>query len=116
MNAPDSRKMSMMKLSILFVLSLGLFNTAIANDSISVERQQFLKNLLVQDCGSCHGLQFKGGLGPDLLSERLKQLPAAFIASTILDGRPGTAMPPWKSILSDRDASWITTRLQRGDL
>ena len=105
-----------MKLLILFVLSLSLLNSVLANDELSVERQQFLNNLLIQDCGSCHGLRLKGGLGPALLPERLKHQPATLITSTILNGRPGTAMPAWKAILSNEEAQWIATRLQRGDL
>jgi len=109
-----------MKLSILFVLSLGLLIsplvTVFANDELSVERQQFLRNLLIQDCGSCHGLKLKGGLGPALLPERLKHQPATLITSTILNGRPGTAMPAWKAILSNQDAQWMATQLQHGAL
>ncbi len=116
MNAPKLRKILTMKLSILFVLSLSLLDNTFANEELSVERQEFLNNLLVQDCGSCHGLQLKGGLGPALLADRLKQLPASFITRTILDGRPGTAMPPWNAILSIKDAQWMTTRLQSGGL
>ena len=35
-------------------------------------RQAELRYLLKQDCGSCHGMTMKGGLGPALLPQTLK--------------------------------------------
>ena len=43
-----------------------------ANDDISDDRRQELHNLLIQDCGSCHGLKMRGGLGPALLPDMLQ--------------------------------------------
>ncbi len=53
----------------------------------------------------------KGGLGPALLPANLQGKPAPFITSTILDGRPGTAMPAWKSLLTVEEAEWLTSLL-----
>ena len=33
-------------------------------ETISAQRSEELRNLLIQDCGSCHGITLKGGLGP----------------------------------------------------
>ena len=100
-----------MKLSILFALSLMLPGMAGADDTIASNRLQELQNLLIQDCGSCHGLKMKGGLGPALLPSTLKGKSAEFITSTILDGRPGTAMPGWKPLLSESEARWMADQL-----
>ncbi len=105
-----------MKPSILSALSLLVSCWAAADNSISPSRQQYLNNLLIQDCGSCHGLTMKGGLGPALLPTSLKGKPAAFITATILDGRPGTAMPAWRPLLSDEEAAWLTIKLLSGEL
>jgi cytochrome c55X len=78
------------------------------------ERQVALRNLLVQDCGSCHGLTLRGGLGPALLPADLVGKPAAYLQATILYGRPGTAMPPWRPFLSDTEAAWLADTLLRG--
>lgn len=78
------------------------------------ERQQQLLHLLKQDCGSCHGMTLKGGLGPDLLSERMAILPREFIVATIAKGRPGTPMPPWENLLSASDIEWLAGQLQQG--
>jgi cytochrome c55X len=77
-------------------------------------RQQELSHLLQQDCGSCHGLTLRGGLGPALLPANLAGKPASFLVQTILDGRPGTAMPPWRPLISETDAAWLVERLLSG--
>ena len=100
-----------MKHSILFALSLVVSTVSNAEDTIANDRQQELRNLLIQDCGSCHGLTMKGGLGPALLPSTLKGKSAEFITSTILDGRPGTAMPGWRPLLSVSEARWMTDQL-----
>jgi cytochrome c55X len=38
------------------------------------------------------------------------------LVSIILDGVPGTPMPPWRALLSEGDARWIAERLQQGNL
>ncbi len=100
-----------MKLLKLCMLSLLLPATLLADNTIPRHRQQELKNLLIQDCGSCHGLTMKGGLGPALLPENLLGKPSSFITDTILDGRPGTAMPAWRPLLSRQEAEWLTKML-----
>ena len=104
-------KVSKMKHSISFALSLLLSTVLNAADTITTSRLQELSNLLIQDCGSCHGLTMKGGLGPPLLPSTLKGKSAEFITSTILDGRPGTAMPGWRPLLSVAEAQWMTEQL-----
>jgi cytochrome c55X len=71
-------------------------------------------NLLIQDCGSCHGLTFRGGLGPSLRPEALRDKPSAFLVATILYGRPGTPMPPWKPFMTEAEALWLVERLRAG--
>ena len=75
-------------------------------------RQQELVRLVRQDCGSCHGMTLKGGLGPALTPEALADKPAEGLVATIVGGRPGTPMPPWRQFLSEDEARWIVLRLQ----
>ena len=70
--------------------------------------------LVRQDCGSCHGLTLKGGLGPALLPRTLAGKSAEGLAAIILDGVPGTPMPPWRGELSPQDAHWIAQKLKEG--
>ena len=75
-----------------------------------------LANLVRQDCGSCHGLTLRGGLGKPLTSENLSAWDREQLVSIILDGVPGTPMPPWRALLTEGDARWIADRLQQGNL
>ncbi|RAU23404.1 cytochrome C556 [Paramagnetospirillum kuznetsovii] len=74
-------------------------------------RQDQLRDIVAQDCGSCHGMTRKGGLGSPLLPEVLAAYTAEGVTETILEGRPGTPMPPWKTMLSRDEASWIARYL-----
>jgi cytochrome c55X len=102
--------------SIWLALSLTLSVPLLADTTISEGRKLVLLDLLVQDCGSCHGLRMKGGLGPALLPSALRGKSAESIIATILDGRPGTAMPPWRPLLSPAEAEWLTMVLLEGKL
>lgn len=76
-------------------------------DEIPHERQTSLLTLLHQECGSCHGLFLKGGLGPALRPEALQGQSAEQIALTIMQGRPGTAMPAWSRFLQADESLWL---------
>jgi cytochrome c55X len=91
-------------------------STTESTTATSSARQNELLYFIKHDCGSCHGMTLKGGLGPALLPETLAGKPKSFLVNTILEGRVNTAMPPWKSMLSQQDAIWITEQLQSGSL
>jgi len=94
------------------VLAAG--SEATASASIGAARQVELISLVRQDCGSCHGMTLKGGLGPALLPEALKDKSSDYLKSTILHGRPDSAMPPWQRFLTEAEAEWIVSNLQKG--
>ncbi|HRK25538.1 MAG TPA: cytochrome c [Beijerinckiaceae bacterium] len=75
-----------------------------------------LKHLLVQECGSCHGLTLNGGLGRPLTREALANFPVETVRDIILDGLPGTPMPPWRPLLSIPEASVIADMLKSGEI
>ncbi|MDH3582263.1 MAG: cytochrome c [Hyphomicrobiales bacterium] len=78
------------------------------------KRQSELTYLVRQDCGSCHGMTLKGGLGGPLLPDALADLSREGIASIILDGISGKPMPPWQGQLSKAEAMWIAEKLKTG--
>ena len=82
--------------------------------TVGLARQAELIHLVRQDCGSCHGLTLKGGLGPALLPETLKDKPPDYLKAAILYGLAPSAMPPWKRFLSEADAEWRVINLQKG--
>ena len=104
----------MMRWPVLATLSLCALTT-LASGVPSSERRTELNYLLLQDCGSCHGLTMKGGLGPALTPESLAGKPAIYLQTTILHGRPGTAMPPWHGILTEAESLWLAERLLAGE-
>ncbi len=79
-------------------------------------RTAALTRLVLQDCGSCHGMTLKGGLGPDLRPGTLDGASPETLAAIILDGVPGTAMPPWRPLMSEEDALWISEQLLTGGI
>ena len=77
-------------------------------------RQAEILHLLKHDCGSCHGMSLKGGLGPSLRPAEIADLGDDAMVETILNGRPGTPMAPWRISLSEDEARWLVTRLKEG--
>ena len=82
---------------------------------LAATRQNELRALVRQDCGSCHGMTLKGGLGSPLRPSDLDHFEPAAIAQIVLEGVPGTPMPPWRGLLSDVEAMWIANALKTGD-
>ena len=76
------------------LLVISLLATQASAAEISAARQDELLYFLKHDCGSCHGLTLKGGLGPALLPETLAGKPESYLVTTIMEGRENTAMPP----------------------
>ena len=103
-----------MKRRVWLLFSLFLAGNLGWASGIPDPRQAELMNMLKHDCGSCHGLTLKGGLGPPLLPESLKGKPADFLAATILYGRTGTPMPPWRPFLTPQEAAWLAHRIREG--
>lgn len=85
-----------------------------SSTSLTEQRKKALIHMVKQDCGSCHGMTLKGGLGPALLPENLKDITVNSIKDVIFYGRPGTAMPPWEPILTQQEIIWISQQLKKG--
>jgi len=100
---------SLLRFSAAVILAYGGALNALAEPAPNAPT---LERLVRQDCGSCHGMTLKGGLGPDLPANRFAGRPAEAIAQIILDGVPGTPMPPWRPLLSEADALWIANYLK----
>ena len=97
------------------VLSAALFAPSAAGEGgPSPDRARELAYLVRQDCGSCHGMTLKGGLGAPLLPEMLADKHEDALAAIILDGMPGTPMPPWRPLLTEAEVAWIVRALKEG--
>ena len=102
----------MRRLAIL--LALVAASAASAADGPAPARRAELLHLVRQDCGSCHGLTLKGGLGPSLEPAALAEKDAEQMQFVILHGRRGTPMPPWSTFVSEAEARWIVEQLRKG--
>lgn len=98
--------------SLLIVLLFAAVGSAHAG--VLPERQAELLYFLKHDCGSCHGLTRKGGLGSPLLPEALKQRTDDELTDIIMDGIPDTPMPPWRELFDRQEASWMVRAIKNG--
>jgi cytochrome c55X len=57
----------------------------------------------------------QGGLGPPLLPETLEDRSQQLLVNTVLDGRSGTPMPPWRGQLTEAEVQWLVDVLRRGE-
>ncbi len=103
-----------MKIITLVIFLLSALQINACAEEPSSERQSELLYLLKHDCGACHGMTLKGGLGPSLLPEILATKPKELLFITILDGRMGTAMPPWRDFLTVEEINWLLKQLLEG--
>ncbi|MEY8830097.1 cytochrome c [Sedimentitalea sp. XS_ASV28] len=93
------------------LLALALVGTPLWAQEPDPER---LERLVHQDCGSCHGMTLKGGLGPELRRQTLAHYDREALAGVILNGIPGTPMPPWAPLMSNAEALWIAEYILKG--
>jgi len=102
---------------VLAAVLAGMVSCAAAPAALAApddERGRSLVRLVRQDCGACHGMLLTGGLGPALSPDALRDRPREALVATVLGGRPGTPMPPWRGLLTEDEAGWIVDRLQAG--
>ena len=94
------------------VMALVLLKSLMAGTAGAQDTKR-LEHMLKQDCGSCHGLTMKGGLGRPLTPDALADADPQALASIILNGVPGTAMPAWRPILTEDEAMWMANYLKK---
>ncbi|MBZ0162111.1 MAG: cytochrome c [Notoacmeibacter sp.] len=101
---------------LALALLAGSISPAAAGNHIDAAVAASLANTVRQDCGSCHGLTLKGGLGRPITAEALAGYEVHDLRDIILHGIPGTAMPPWQGMITEDEAEWIARRLIEGSL
>jgi cytochrome c55X len=94
--------------------ALALASGLAASQAPPEPRRAELVQMVRQDCGSCHGLTLRGGLGPALLPATLADKDTEQMQFVILNGRRGTPMPPWRDFVSQAEAAWIVRMLKSG--
>lgn len=109
---PERWAMALLLLHLAGPARLGA--EPVESAGLAPARQAELVHLLRQDCGSCHGLTLKGGLGPPLLPVTLRGKDREGLIVTVLEGRPGTPMPPWKDLLGEAEVRFLVDLLLEG--
>ena len=93
--------------AFLWLIGLLIPTVACGEAGDAAKGESVFKNF----CVMCHGPQGKGdgpaakGLTPppaNLTSEDVRQDPDEELLGIIRNGKPGTAMPPWKTSLSEQ--------------
>lgn len=102
------------RIAIFILLWAGVQTQLMAE--VPLARQVALRHMLKQDCGSCHGMTLKGGLGPALTVDQIADKPKQLLLTTILNGRPGTPMPPFRGMLTEEEVHWLVDLLYKGDV
>jgi cytochrome c55X len=115
----DRRAMRLRHIAIAAVATWSLVpggSVAVAaGEAPGPERRHEIRHMVRHECGACHGLRLKGGLGPALTAKRLADRPAGGLVEAILDGREGTPMPPWRPFIEPHEARWLVQQLKTGD-
>ena len=106
----------MFKLIFIVPILINLWASSPTRADMGDRRQAELIHLLKHDCGSCHGMTMKGGLGKPLSVKALANRDVQELTDIILEGIPGTPMPPWQKFLNPNEVRWIVRVLKDGSL
>ena len=101
------------QVSLLGLIVIFLFPVTTGAE-IPLEHQNRLKHMIRHDCGACHGMTLKGGLGPPLTVDAMQTKSSDVLFNIIMNGVEGKPMPPWNRILNEQEVFWIVEQLKTG--
>ncbi len=104
----------MLRLAVTIGLAVIPLGVGFAIADPGPDRKSELLYRLQHDCGSCHGMTMRGGLGPPLLPSTLAGKPSDGLVDVILNGIPGSPMPPWAFEIGREEAAWLVGELKKG--
>lgn len=90
------------------------FDSTIASDESTAQTAA----LFEKNCSSCHGASGQGdgpaarSLAPRPANFQLKQGNLDYLERVLLNGIPGTAMPPWEEVLTDQQRHSLVSYLR----
>ena len=88
----------------LFIITTAL--AACGGEKGPVVQDKPVAEFFLDSCSGCHGADRRGATGPALLPQRLTQTDEYYFG-VIQNGKPGTVMPPWGSVLSEDDINTL---------
>jgi len=83
-----------------------------AKPAVSDELMKKGEKIYFDRCAGCHGTLRTGATGPKITPDRTKELGTEALKTIIANGRPGTAMPPWKQFLTDEEINIMALYIQ----
>ncbi|MDX9813854.1 MAG: cytochrome D1 domain-containing protein [Sulfurimonadaceae bacterium] len=99
--------MKMNKL-VLSAAALAVVSSGLVADTSSMD----VEAIFEKECQGCHGPNHEGGVGSDLRPAVIGKKNSSDLAAIILNGKAGTAMPPFKSTFTQTDADKMVDYLQ----
>jgi nitrite reductase (NO-forming)/hydroxylamine reductase len=99
-----------MGLNKLFISAAAV--AVLASGLVANTSNMDVEKVFEKECQGCHGPNHEGGVGADLRPNIIAKKNAYELAEVILNGRPGTAMPPFKEKFSKADADKMVDYLQ----
>ena len=93
---------------IVSVAALAVVSTGLFADTSAMD----VEKMFEKECQGCHGPNHEGGVGSDLRPAVIDKKNAYMLAEVILEGRAGTAMPPFSDKLKKADADKMVDYLQ----
>lgn len=92
----------------LSAAAIAVVASGLAADTSAMD----VEKVFEKECQGCHGPNHEGGVGSDLRPAVTAKKNAYELAAVILNGKAGTAMPPFKDKFSKADADKMVDYLQ----
>ncbi|WP_373035630.1 cytochrome D1 domain-containing protein [Sulfurimonas sp.] len=93
---------------VMSVAALAVVSSGLLADTSKMD----VEKVFEKECQGCHGPNHEGGVGSDLRPKVIGKKNAYELADVVLNGRAGTAMPPFKNKFSKSDADAMVDYLQ----
>ncbi|WP_345993078.1 cytochrome D1 domain-containing protein [Sulfurimonas sp. HSL-1716] len=93
---------------IVSAAALAVVSSGLLADTSNMD----VAKVFERECQGCHGPNHEGGVGADLRPAKIAKKNTYMLAETILNGRAGTAMPPFKNKFTQADADKMVDYLQ----
>jgi cytochrome c553 len=91
----------------LFIMMVVMMALSMTSGVWALNFEESVENgkaLYAKNCASCHGAEGEGGAGPAVNEKsKLDALGLENFKHSVEDGVEGTAMPPWKDVLTDEE-------------
>lgn len=93
---------------VMSVAALAVVSSGLVADTSNMD----VEKVFEKECQGCHGPNHEGGVGSDLRPSVIGKKNSQDLATTVLNGRAGTAMPQFKEKFSKADADKMVDYLQ----